>query len=148
MLFLQCCGLCLLNSYFEDHLNIHFPSRSFWHTSLHHARLSLAFLNPFTHGGYKDTTDILQGFLRCLHTATFSGPDAARPCRVPCSWLECRFSAHRITYPLPSPGTPGSALSKLEVLKALLTDSMKEKWNSFTSMVFVIWVKCPSPFHD
>ena len=50
--------------------------------------------------------------------------------------------------PPPHPRTPGSALIKLEVLKAFLTDSMKEKWNSFTSVVFLIWVKCPSPFHD
>ena len=136
MLFLQCCGLCLLNSYFEDHLNSPFPSRSFWHTNLHHARLSLAFLNPFTH-----TTDILQNFLRSLHIATVVSPDAARPCRGPCRWLECKFSADRITCPLP---TPGSALRKLEVLKAVLTDSMKEKWNGFTPVVLLIWVK----FHD
>lgn len=141
MLFLQCCGLCLLNSYFEDHLNIPFPSRSFWHTNLHHTRLSLAFLNPFTHSGYKDTMDTLQGFLRSLHIATVASPDAARLCQGPCRWLECKSSAHRITCPVP---TPGSALSKLEVFKAVLTDSMKEKWNSFTSVVFLIWVK----FHD
>ena len=40
---------------------MHFPSRSFSHINLHHARLSPAFLNPFIDSGYKDTMNILQG---------------------------------------------------------------------------------------